>query len=124
MAALGLMTGACNHRYNSRATSEWETTDYLRSNGHPMDKIGPYEAEMLDPLDNGLITRVDKNEKWVCGIFWENTSHVTDHHPADCIHSIVNIGNIPPYSTRVIKGKIYWFEGIKFENWRMEKHCL
>jgi predicted amidohydrolase len=87
--------------------------DYLRSNSNPPDKVGPYEAEMLEPIDIGLITRTDKKEKWICGIFWENSSHITNHHPADCIHSIINIGNIPPYSMRAIKGKIYWFEGVK-----------
>jgi len=87
--------------------------DYLRSDGHPTNEVGPYNAEMLEPVDNGLITRVDKKEKWICGIHWEKTSHITDHHPADCIHSIINIGNIPPYSIHAIRGKIYWFEGTK-----------
>jgi hypothetical protein len=36
---------------------------------------------------------------------------VTDHHPADCLHGIVNIGGIPPKSKRSIRGKIYWFQG-------------
>ncbi len=96
-------------------TSLGIAVDFLRSGGNPSEKVGPYEAEMMDPVDGGLITRVDKKEKWVCGIHWENASHVTDHHPADCIHSIVNIGNIPPYSVRAIRGKIYWFEGSKEE---------
>jgi hypothetical protein len=73
--------------------------------------IGPYRAKMGDPLDNGLITRINKEQTWVCGIYWENTSHVTDHHPADCLHSIVNIGNIPANAKRAIRGKIYWFQG-------------
>ncbi len=85
--------------------------DKKRTGGTPMKKVGPYRAEMLDPIDHGLITRVDSDGIWVCGIHWERTSHVTDHHPADCLHSIVNIGNIPPHSRRIIKGKIYWFEG-------------
>lgn len=87
--------------------------DNLRTNGLPMSEVGPYKAKMLDPIDNGLITRVNLSETWICGIFWENTSHVTDHHPADCLHSIINIGNIPPNSRRAILGKIYWFEGQK-----------
>jgi predicted amidohydrolase len=85
--------------------------DYLRSEGKMPTQVGPYSATMQLPIDNGLITRVDKNQKWISGIYWENTSHITDHHPADCIHAIVNIGNIPPYSSRMIRGKIYWFKG-------------
>lgn len=87
--------------------------DHLRSSGIPPKKVGPYEAEMQASIDYGLITRTDKKQNWVCGIYWENTSHVTDHHPADCLHSIVNIGNIPPFSRRIIRGKIYWFKGSK-----------
>jgi hypothetical protein len=85
--------------------------DHLSTNGNLPDKVGPYEAEMISTGGPGLIARTDTDEQWVCGIFWENTSHVTDHHPADCLHSIVNIGNIPPFSSRVIRGKIYWFKG-------------
>ena len=85
--------------------------DDLRTNGQPMTEVGPYRAAMLRPIDNGLITRVDPSESWVCGIHWQCTSHVTDHHPADCLHSIINIGNIPPSSKKAILGKIYWFEG-------------
>ncbi len=87
--------------------------DDLRTNGHPMSEVGPYKAKMLDPIDNGMITRVNLSESWVCGIHWQYTSHVTDHHPADCLHSIINIGNIPPFSKKAILGKIYWFEGNK-----------
>jgi hypothetical protein len=73
--------------------------------------IGPYQARMDAPIDNGLITRINKAGSWVCGIYWENTSHVSDHHPADCLHCIVNIGNTPAGSKRAVRGKIYWFQG-------------
>jgi len=82
-------------------------------NNHPATEIGPYKAQMLDGIDMGLIGRFSADNKWVSAIFWENTSHVTDHHPADCLHSILNIGNIPANSERSIRGKIYWFEGDK-----------
>jgi hypothetical protein len=88
-----------------------------------MTAIGPYKARMLEPIDNGLITRVDKKHSWICGIYWERTSHVTVHHPADCLHCIVNIGGIPPHSKRVIRGKIYWFHGTVndlLNQWRLD----
>lgn len=89
--------------------------DTERSGGNldAMKHVGPYEALMLEPIDCGLITRTDSDGTWVCGIFWEGTSHVTDHHPADCLHAIVNIGNIPPNAKRAVRGKIYWFRGTK-----------
>ena len=88
-----------------------------------MREVGPYHARMLEPIDNGLITRVDKDQTWVCGIYWQHTSHVTDHHPADCLHSIVNIGGIPSQSKRALRGKIYWFKGTRqdlTERWRRD----
>jgi len=85
--------------------------DFLRTNGQPEKHVGPYEAEMLASIDFPLITRMDKSGQWVCGIYWENASHVTNHHPADCLHSLINIGGIPPFSKRAFRGKIYWFEG-------------
>ena len=76
-----------------------------------MKQIGPYKARALEPIDIGLVTRVNREGTWVCGIFWERTSHLTDHHPADCLHSVVNIGPIGPRAKRAIRGKIYWFKG-------------
>lgn len=87
--------------------------DTERSGGDlaSMTEVGPYNAKMLDPIDTGLVTRADENHEWVCGIYWERTSHVTDHHPADCLHAIVDIGNVSPHSKRALRGKIYWFKG-------------
>lgn len=90
-----------------------ETIDSLRTEGKLESEVGSYNAKMLEPIDNGLIIRTDMSNTWVCGIVWEQASHVTDHHPADCLHSIVNIGNIPPYSKKAFRGKIYWFKGTK-----------
>ena len=87
--------------------------DNLRTDNNLMSEVGPYKAKMLNPIDNGLITRTDIDGRWICGIYWQGTSHVTNHHPADCLHSIVNIGNIPPYSKKAIRGKIYWYKGSK-----------
>ncbi|UCH63109.1 MAG: carbon-nitrogen hydrolase family protein [Fidelibacterota bacterium] len=87
--------------------------DHLRTQGNMTSKVGPYEAKILKPIDHGIITRTNKDGNWICGIYWENTSHVTNHHPADCLHPIVNIGNIPPRSKRALRGKIYWFKGNK-----------
>ena len=84
-----------------------------------METVGPYEAKMLEPIDDGLITRANLEGTWVSGIFWEGTSHITNHHPADCLHAIVSIGNVPPHAKRAIHGKIYWLRGTKSD---LEKH--
>lgn len=73
--------------------------------------IGPYQARVLAPVDTGLAARANLEKTWVCAIYWEGTSHVTVHHPADCLHAIVNIGGVPAQGKRALRGKIYWFKG-------------
>jgi hypothetical protein len=97
--------------------------DNLITGGHieSMPEVGPYHARMLEPIDSGLITRIDSEKTWVCGIYWERATHVSDHHPADCLHAIVNLGGIPPHAKRALRGKIYWFKGTLQdlgEHWR------
>ena len=89
--------------------------DRLRDEGKlaKVISLGPRQAQMLSPIDTGLTTRTDLAGKWISGIYWEQTSHVTNHHAADCLHCVVNIGGIPPNSERVVRGKIYWFKGSK-----------
>ena len=84
--------------------------------------VGPYKVHMRDPVDCGLITRTNIGQTWVCGIFWDRTSHVTDHHPADCLHSVVNIGTTPANAKRAIRGKIYWFKGTLEDLLKRWKH--
>jgi hypothetical protein len=97
--------------------------DKERFQGKLPGVIGPYKGAAQDHVDCGLITRTNVEGTWLCGIYWEGTSHVTDHHPADCLHTIVNVGNIPPHSQRAIRGKIYWFKGSKddlLKRWRRD----
>lgn len=45
------------------------------------------------------------------GMYWERTALVSNRHPADCVHSWVDIGPIDPGETRVIRGRFYYLEG-------------
>jgi len=90
-----------------------EAQDTRRSGGQldRLELIGHYQARMLWTADGGLILRTSADRKWSTGIYWERTTHVSDHHPADCLHAIVNIGGIAPHSQRTLRGKIYWLAG-------------
>ncbi len=92
--------------------------DKKRSGGN-LDKITglePYGPSLFEPdVDCGLATRVNQEGTWVCALYWDRTTHITNHHPADCIHSFVNLGPIPPQGKRSIRGKIYWMESSKRE---------
>jgi hypothetical protein len=100
-----------------------EAIDLARSGGQldTVKEVGPYKARMLGTADDGLILRASLDGKWSTGIYWERTTHMTDHHPADCLHAIVNIGGIPPHGRRVLRGKIYWMQGgpeVLVKHWR------
>jgi hypothetical protein len=112
----GKETVGCRTRYG-------EAFDTRRSGGHldTLEYIGPYRARMLWTTDSGLILRTSADRKWFTGIYWERTTHISDHHPADCLHAIVNIGGIAPHAQRVLRGKIYWLAGpgeLVVKHWR------
>jgi hypothetical protein len=97
-----------------------------RRSGSDLDTlqfVGPYHAKMLWTSDAGLILRTSRDQTWSTGLYWERTTHLSDHHPADCLHSIVNIGGIAPHAQRVLRGKIYWLAGpgkTVLEHWRRD----
>jgi len=69
----------------------------------------PYEpSRFVDDVCCGLVTRTNRDNTWVCGLYWQNTTHISNHHPADCLHASVNLGPLAPHSKRAIRGKIYW----------------
>lgn len=84
----------------------------------------PYDPSRFEPdIDCGLATRTNPENTWVCGLYWQRTSHISNHHPADCLHTTVNLGPLAPNSKRAIRGKIYWMEASKdelFARWKKD----
>ena len=100
--------------------------DTVRSEGNLKKIAGlePYGPSRFEPpVDCGLATRTDLDGAWVCALYWENTTHLSNHHPADCLHSVVNLGPLPPHGKRAIRGRIYWTKTSKGEllaKWQKE----
>lgn len=92
----------CRTRYGG-------TLDTRRSGGHldALEHNGPYQARRLWTSDDGLILRTSADGKWSTGLYWERTTHLSDHHSADCLHASANIGGVAPHAQRVLRGKIY-----------------
>jgi len=108
--------------YRTRAGIEMDTK---RTNGNIEEaSLEPYGPTAFQgAIDCGLATRASLAGDWVCGIYWERTTHITNHHPADCLHAVVNLGPIPPGGKRALRGKIYWMKGsleTLYEKWRTD----
>lgn len=74
-------------------------------------------------IDCALATRNNRDNTWVCAFYWQRISHISNHHPADCLHASVNLGPLAPKSKRAIQGKIYWMEASKdelFARWQKD----
>ena len=92
--------------------------DTARSGGdlRKITGLEPYGPSRFEPdIDCGLVSRTDPQGTWVCALYWERTSHVTNHHPADCLHAFVNLGPLPAHSKRALRGRIYWMKASKDE---------
>lgn len=87
--------------------------------------------ELNGPIDHGLIVRetLDRSvvpaayfrrtapgETWervAAGMYWERTAWVSNRHPADCVHAVVDLGSLSAGESRTVHGKFYWIEGTK-----------
>lgn len=64
-------------------------------------------------IPNGLVIRESSDGKTISGMYWERTAEVAVHHPADCLHSIVDLGPTSAKKPHVVRGKIYYFQGTR-----------
>jgi hypothetical protein len=44
-------------------------------------------------------------------MYWERTAYVTNRHPADCLHALVDFGPLAKGEERTVRGKFYLVEG-------------
>ncbi len=54
---------------------------------------------------------------------WERTLLVSNRHPADCVHAWVDVGPLAAGQSRIVRGKVYFFQGSKedlLEHWRRD----
>ncbi|MHC4394128.1 MAG: hypothetical protein ACYS1A_00600 [Planctomycetota bacterium] len=121
-----------------RRNNRWESLPAIRSRlacrtplGVKIDTVrsGRDLTKAADPsrfetdIDCGLTTRNSRDNSWVCAFYWQHTSHISNHHPADCLHASVNLGPLAPHSKRTIRGKIYWTKASKnelFARWKKD----
>ncbi len=61
----------------------------------------------------GLMLRESSDGRWVAGIAWEDFLFSQGHNPLCCMHLSPCIGVLDPGETRVLRGKIYLFEGTR-----------
>lgn len=61
----------------------------------------------------GLLVRESADEKWVCGIAWEDFLSCQGNNPWLCMHQSVRVGPLKRGESNVIRGKIYLLKGRK-----------
>lgn len=71
-----------------------------------------WPKSQLDAID-GLIIRESTNKRWVTAIAWERFLSAQGHNPWECMHLSIHVGPLAQNETRIVRGKIYLFEGSK-----------
>ncbi len=64
-------------------------------------------------VDHGLILREARDGSCAAGMYWERTAYVSNRHPADCVHAVVDFGPLAAGESRTVRGKFYFIEGAK-----------
>lgn len=97
----------------------------------------------VPPLDHGLILRESPHksaspasywnraaagatwEQISVGMYWERTAFVSNRHPADCLHSWVDLGPLQEGESVTARGKVYLTTGSKddlLSAWQKDFH--
>ncbi|MFH1069415.1 MAG: hypothetical protein V1794_07300, partial [Candidatus Glassbacteria bacterium] len=66
-------------------------------------------------VPNGLIVRESADCGSLVGMYWERSVKVSNHHPADCLHSYVDLGPVIDGRGPVVRGKIYFIQSSREE---------
>ncbi len=66
----------------------------------------------VDAVD-GLIIRESTDGRWVTGIAWDRFLAAQGHNPWECMHLSVRVGPLKRGETRLVKGRVYLFQGTK-----------
>ncbi len=71
-----------------------------------------WPKSQVDAID-GLIIRESTDKRWVTAIAWERFLSAQGHNPWECMHLSIRVGPLAQREQRLIRGKIYLFEGSK-----------
>jgi hypothetical protein len=96
---------------------------YYTSAGVALQQYQKISIDEGKIIPYGLIIRESGDRTSVAGMYWERTTGVSNHHPADCIHAYVDLGPVKPEVKNIVHGKLYWFKGNKddlLRHWRSD----
>jgi hypothetical protein len=71
----------------------------------------------------GIMIRESSDGKWVTGVAWEDFLSAQAHNPWECMHLAVRVGPLKPGARKIIRGKVYLFQGKKedcFQRYRAD----
>ena len=102
---------------------DWVRDQYVTPPGLTVPEIARMPSGPDRRIDHALVVRQAAAGRSVAGMYWERSARVSTHHPADCVHAMVDLGPAAPGRPRVARGKIYWRQGTKDDllaQWKRE----
>lgn len=100
-------------RWDEKERGKGLMTTYYTNAGLSLAQLNGGKVDREFEIPHGLIVRESVDGKTAAGMYWEHTAKVSNHHPADCLHSYVDLGPVSAGERNVVRGKIYYFEGTK-----------
>ena len=73
-------------------------------------RVGDHKAA-APFVDRGIVVRYNKESGWLLGYGWQDWLCVNANNPLDCLHPTTRIGPLEAGGEKVIRGKIYLFQG-------------
>lgn len=99
----------------ARQCDDWIRLPAMRTRHHTRSGLPFLGERSSDEIDHRLIVRESQDRRWSSGMYWERTAYVSNRHPADCVHALVDFGPLDAGQSRTVLGKSFLIEGTKDE---------
>ena len=97
----------------ARKDDRWIRFPVARTRRHTPPGLPLLGERSSGEIDHGLILRESLDGRWSSGMYWERTAYVSNWHPADCVHALIDFGPLDAGQSRTVRGRFYLIKGTK-----------